>query len=73
MYTEKKSAARHEYVQTVGFRKEPAFASQCVRCGKCEKHCPQHLPIRKALQEADRELRPLYYKPILWVMRTFMN
>ena len=51
MYTENKRGARHEYVQTVGLRKEPAFASQCIKCGKCEKVCPQHLEIRKLLAD----------------------
>jgi predicted aldo/keto reductase-like oxidoreductase len=26
-------------------------ASDCIKCGKCEKVCPQHLPIRKLLED----------------------
>ncbi|MBE7060238.1 MAG: 4Fe-4S dicluster domain-containing protein [Ruminococcaceae bacterium] len=34
-------------VHTVGGRK----ASDCLQCGKCEKVCPQHLPIRSLLKD----------------------
>ena len=62
MYIEKKSSARFEYAQNMGMRANPGFASLCVGCGKCEQHCPQHLPIREKLKEADKNLRPLPYK-----------
>lgn len=29
-------------------------ASECIQCGKCEKVCPQHLPIRELLQTVTR-------------------
>ena len=62
MYMESKSSARFGFAQNMGMRKEPGFASQCINCGKCEKHCPQHINIRKKLKEADHDLRPLPYK-----------
>ena len=30
-------------------------ASDCLKCGKCEKVCPQHLPIRKLLEDVAKE------------------
>ena len=72
MYMEKKSSARFEFAQNMGLRKEPGFASQCVGCGKCEQHCPQHINIREKLKEADRGLRPLHYKLGINAVRKIM-
>ena len=72
MYTEGKSAGRFQFAQTVSLSKEPPFATQCVGCGKCEQHCPQGIPIREKLKEADRELRPLPYRIGIGIARKIM-
>ena len=72
MYTEGKTEGRFQFAQTVGLSKEPPFATQCVQCGKCEQHCPQNIPIREKLKEADRALRPLPFKIGIDIARKFM-
>ena len=72
MYMEKKNSARFEFAQNMGLRKKPGFASQCIDCGKCESHCPQHIDIREKLKEADKKLRPLPYKIGIHAARKIM-
>lgn len=69
---EKKSTTRKEFARNMGLRKDSCMASQCIKCGKCEKHCPQHIAIREKLQEADRVLRPVPYKLGIEVARKIM-
>lgn len=33
-------------------------ASECIKCGKCEKVCPQHLEIRSLLEKVAAEFEP---------------
>lgn len=40
---------RRSYVQAVG--DNHGKPSDCIRCGKCEGQCPQHLPIRELLTD----------------------
>ena len=72
MYSETKGSGRLEYFQTVALRITPADASLCVKCGKCEQHCPQEIPIREKLVEADKALRPWWQKIYLKAARRVM-
>ncbi len=62
MYSEGKKSGRRDYLQCTAFRKDASSASACVECGKCESHCPQHLPIRRELKNAAGELETVTYK-----------
>lgn len=44
-----------EYYYEQIHTKEGSRAKDCVGCGACEAICPQHLQIRKLLQEVSRE------------------
>ena len=33
-----------------------SYAGLCRACGKCEKACPQHLPIRDRLRDVSKEM-----------------
>ena len=72
MYTESKVSGWAQYFQAVALAGEPSFASQCIKCGKCEQHCPQGIPIREKLHEAERALLPWYIKPLVKLGRKFL-
>lgn len=72
MYMENKFTGRFQFAQSIGLRKNSAFATQCIECGKCEQHCPQHINIREKLKEADKNLRPLPYKVGIEVARKIL-
>ncbi len=72
MYMDNKGTGRQEFLRIVGMRKKPALPSQCVACGKCESHCPQHIRIIEELRKADKALRPFPYNIFLSVARKFV-
>ena len=60
-YSEGKFWALVDYAICTAMRKNSTAASNCIECGKCEKHCPQHIEIRKHLKDAKKELEvPIY-------------
>lgn len=62
-YSEGRASARKDY-RFFAMKKNPAGASECIRCGKCEKHCPQQIEIREELKHAAKELEGFQYKVV---------
>ena len=65
---------KFKYLQTLGvMSKKPAFASLCTECGKCERHCPQNIPIRKELKTVKKEFERFWYKPAIGIARKVLR
>ena len=54
--------AMKEYFMCTTLRQNSAAASNCIGCGKCEKHCPQGIEIRRYLRDAQKALEGPVYK-----------
>ena len=56
-------AGMHQFITSIGLTSEKGSApSQCVNCGKCETHCPQHIPIMKELGNVRRKMEPFWIR-----------
>lgn len=51
-----------EYFMITSACQDYTGPGNCIGCGKCEQHCPQHLPIRQELQNAKKAMEGLPYR-----------
>lgn len=66
-----KFTAYQQYATGVGgFSKSKDYSpGRCVKCGACEKKCPQHIPIMSALEDVKKRMEPFWYRAAKAVMR----
>ena len=68
-YSEGWVAAMKDYFMCTAIRKDSSGASNCVECGKCEQHCPQHIPIRRELKAVKKSLENPVYRMARWIIK----
>ncbi|MDR2089565.1 MAG: aldo/keto reductase [Clostridiales Family XIII bacterium] len=50
-----------------------AGGRNCVKCGVCEKKCPQHIGIVRALESVTKRMEPFWFNAMIWVIRRLLS
>ena len=69
--SEGKFAGLKEHFMCSAARQDSTAAYNCIGCGKCEKHCPQGIEIRKELKNVQKSLEGPLYKTARKVVELF--
>ncbi|MDR0321032.1 MAG: aldo/keto reductase [Treponema sp.] len=63
-----------QFITSTGFMAaKSASPSLCIKCGKCETHCPQSISIMKELAVVKKRMEPLFIKFIGVCARAFLG
>lgn len=72
-YTDSKFWGFMDYVICTTLRKDSTAAENCVKCGRCERCCPQGIDIRNQLENARKEFEGPIYKILKKVLPRFFK
>ncbi|MCR5178578.1 MAG: aldo/keto reductase [Lachnospiraceae bacterium] len=61
-YSDNYANSFREYFMCTTLRKDRTNAGLCIKCGKCEQHCPQSIKIRDMLDLVKRRFENPVYK-----------
>jgi predicted aldo/keto reductase-like oxidoreductase len=67
-------AGMQQFVTSTALTSERSGSpSLCVRCGKCESHCPQQIPVIKSLGLVRRRMEPFWLRLTGAAARAFLG
>jgi len=63
-----------QYVTSTGLTQEKSGSPRlCIKCGKCETHCPQNISIMKELVTVKKKMEPPFLRFIGFCARAFLG
>jgi len=74
-YTVGKLSSFQQYITSTGASdpNKKTSASDCKKCRKCEKHCPQHIQIVKSMEDVSKRMETLLFKFAIKLFRVLAN
>jgi Predicted oxidoreductases of the aldo/keto reductase family len=74
-YTVGFSSGIQQYITSTGAVSQNTSHSPntCIKCGKCETHCPQHIQIRESLNVVTKRMEPFWFRPAMKLFDRLMR
>ncbi len=67
-------AGMQQYLTSIAATSEKYGSPRlCVKCGACEKHCPQSLPVMADLEAVKRTMEPWWFRTGIFIVRKFLG